>query len=351
MRRRSDRKRIPVHIGVVAQHINGHRCVFGRAGAVVVGHRCIVHRSHRHGHGGQVGIHRAIVGGVGEAVHTVEVGVGRVGHIGAVVDHRAVGRLRYRAHRERIPVHIGVVAQHINGRGRVILGYRRHVIHRHRRIIHAGDRHGHRGRVRTAVPVVDGVGEAVQRRIADTDRLELAVRIIVEGPIRINREQGAGRQRDLAAHICREAINLRYRQRVAVGVVINAVTVVGQHVNGTVEDGVLVCSEGIILGFRRFVAEKALQLNLNILVHKDIPGKESSCRVGILMQMQFPVGHIDIGEDGTIRTNFGHWFRCHAGHIKNNLGRVERVQVIWSHKGVLADLERSCDPDLRLARR
>ena len=103
------------------------------------------------------------------------------------------------------------------------------------------DRDRHRGGVRAAVAVAEGVGEAVGGRVRRAERLELPVRIVREAAVLVDRHESA-----LGADGVGAADG---QDRPAVGI-----AVVGQHARcGDRQGRILVGRGGVVLGHRRVV--------------------------------------------------------------------------------------------------
>ncbi len=156
---------------VVARQVTGNRLVLGRGSAVGRGHRHVVHRAHRQRHRGRTLVAVGIGDGVGKAIRTVVVRVGRIGKGAAGVHHhRAVLRVGGFAP-DVATIRAGrVIAGQRAGVGHVLV-QRDTVIHRHRHLIGrrrgvAVDGDSHRRRAGVAVLVGDGVGEGIGQRLA-----------------------------------------------------------------------------------------------------------------------------------------------------------------------------------------
>ena len=116
-------QRIAVSVGVVAQHVDGHRRVLVRVGTVVIGQRIIVHWRDRHGHFGCVCAAVAIADLVGDRVVAVIVRIRRVGQCAVGIHrHRAVQRCGRADHFQRVALGVGVIAQNIDGDRCVLVG-------------------------------------------------------------------------------------------------------------------------------------------------------------------------------------------------------------------------------------
>ena len=121
-----------------------------------------------------------------------------------------------------------------------------------RRVVHAIDGDRHRGGVRATETVAGGIGEGVGICFPDGQFFELAIRVVAEAAVALNRQQGAGGQRDLRAHIDAAAVDCRDSHAVIIGI-----AVVGQHAAGRdVKDRVFVRASEIAGRLRRPVDDQ-----------------------------------------------------------------------------------------------
>ena len=108
------RQRVAIHIRLTRQQIDGlDRIVLAhRAGIDGTGHRHVVDRVHIDGHRFGVAVHGAVVGLVGEAVDTEEIGVGRVGERTVRIQRQAaVQRARDDRCGQRVVLGVGIVGK------------------------------------------------------------------------------------------------------------------------------------------------------------------------------------------------------------------------------------------------
>ncbi len=143
---------------------------------------------------------------IGDGVAAVVVGIRRIGQLAVRADaHRAVQR-GGGGDMQGVAIDIGVVRQHVDGGGGVLVG-RGGVVMRIRRIVHRADADIDDGRVLMAMAVVDGVADFVGAVVVRVGGIgQLAVR--ADGHRAV---LGGGRN---------------HRQLVAIGI-----AVVGQHVD------------------------------------------------------------------------------------------------------------------------
>src|SRR5205085_2586624 len=118
-----DRQGVPIHVGVVGQHVDPGRRVLVGGGRVVAGDRRVVDRADGDPHGGGRKAAVAVADGVGERIAAVVVRGGGVGQraVGIPGDG-AVGALGHGGDRQGVAVHVGVVGEHVDGGGGVLVG-------------------------------------------------------------------------------------------------------------------------------------------------------------------------------------------------------------------------------------
>ncbi len=234
-----------VHVAIVPRHaLCRQRAVLAHRVAVVVRDRCIVHGVHRDGHRCRIAGRARVTGLVGEADRAVVVRVRRVGE-------RPGGRHAQRTVRAGRPgvgdaprqlrgrvVHVAVVARHALCRDRTVLVHAVAVVVGHRCIVHRV----HRDRY--------GVGVVAQRRgiahaVSEGDGpVEVGVRRVIEGSVRVEHERSVGRRR-AAAHQAPGELRVRV---VDVGVI-------ARHAL-TGQGHILVRTEPIVIRHRRIIQRR-----------------------------------------------------------------------------------------------
>ena len=195
------RQRIAIHISIIAQHAwrrHVQRHILVGDVTVIPCDRRIVHRCHRDGHRCRCG-KSAIGDRVGEGIRSIVVGVRRVGHRYAIIDHRAMDRRSHGGDRQRITIHIRIIAEHIDGR-RHVFQRRGDIVRSHRCVVHRIHGNRHRGDIGVRSTVVGLVGERIRA-------VEIGIRRVGKRAVGIQRQRAMSR----IAHQHR-------RQRITVGI-------------------------------------------------------------------------------------------------------------------------------------
>ena len=126
---------VGVHVRVVAEHVNRHGGILRRGDAVVNCAGRVVDLRHAHADGCLRGAAFSVGHGVGEAVRTREVLVGRIANLAEDDQRRTVRRVAYGINAERIAVGQVVVVRQNVDLAYAVFRKRRAVVLRYRRVV------------------------------------------------------------------------------------------------------------------------------------------------------------------------------------------------------------------------
>ena len=252
-------QRIAVRIGVVGQRIEGDRLVLGRGDRVIDRNRRVVDVVHRDRDGRRVGPAIAVGDRVGERIRPHEARRRGVDDLARHDLRGPVGRSPDRLDRQRVAVHIRVVAEHVDRHRSALVGARG-IVHRIRRVVHRRDVDRDGARVGQTARVLHDIGDGVRPVV-------VRIRRVGDGPVRVHRDRAMlGRRSALVG------------QRIAV-----RVGVVGQRVEG----------DRLVLGR----GDRVIDRHRRVVDAADVDGDRGHIRaaVAVAHRVGEAVGAVEVG--------------------------------------------------------
>ena len=332
-------QRVAVRVAVVAQHPGrGHRQhpVLGHRIGIRPRDRLAVERGiDRHGHG--CGGHPAVPvrNSVGKAVGAAETGIRCIGEDAVPgACNRAGGPLREAGDRHRVAIRIEIVSKHRDPRQRGFEGGRDGICTEDRRIVHTLDDDRAGGRCGQAcADLLHDIAEGEGLAFAGPEMLIAPVGVEGQRAIRAQGQDAPPGQDDRRPDQARVAVHRHDADRIAFGVEIDAVAVVGKDA-GPGQHGVLVHREGIVLSDHVVVfarhRERGSRSGAEAAIVRDGVGEAVGGTLPVGQRLQAGrgariVGHVTVRRDAERRARGQHDDRTRRIGCAVDRGQGERI--------------------------